>query len=151
MLVLLSGVVLGREGGMIQQLYVPFFMGFGGPVGSGEQAMPWIHIHDIIGIFMHAIETENVTGVINGVAPQIITNRDFATAFGRAMWRPSFVPLPSFVVNMMFGEERAKIMTEGQKVVPKKALDTGYTFKFPDINAACTEFSKLVYVDSYGT
>ncbi|KAK4318541.1 hypothetical protein Pmani_010452 [Petrolisthes manimaculis] len=142
-----TGVVLGRDGGMIQQLIFPFFMGFGGPVGSGEQMMPWIHIQDIVGLFIHAIETDNVTGVVNGVAPQIITNRDFAKAFGRAMWRPSFVPLPTFVVNMMFGEERAKIMTEGQKVVPAKALDTGYTFKYPDITKACTEFSRLINID----
>lgn len=132
---------------MIQQLIVPFFLGVGGPVGSGNQAMPWIHLHDIVGLFIHAIEEGNVKGVVNGVAPQIITNREFAKAFGQALWRPSFVPLPTFAVNLMFGEERAKIMTEGQKVWPKKALDTGYKFKYPDITSAAKEFSKLIYAD----
>ncbi|KAG0718822.1 Epimerase family protein SDR39U1 [Chionoecetes opilio] len=142
-----TGVVLGRPGGMIQQLFFPFFMGVGGPVGSGNQPMPWIHLHDIVGLFTHAIEQENVTGIVNGVAPQIITNGEFAKAFGQALWRPSFVPLPTFAVNLMFGEERAKIMTEGQKVWPQKALDTGYTYKYPDITSAAKEFSKLIYAD----
>lgn len=142
-----TGVVLGRQGGMIQQLIFPFFMGVGGPVGSGNQYMPWIHIHDIVGLFIHAIEQENVTGTVNGVAPQIITNKEFAKAFGQALWRPSFMPLPTFAVNLMFGEERAKIMTEGQKVWPQKALDTGYTFQYPDITSAAKEFSKIIYAD----
>ncbi|XP_071525217.1 epimerase family protein SDR39U1-like isoform X1 [Panulirus ornatus] len=142
-----TGVVLGRQGGMIQQLIVPFYMGFGGPVGSGEQPMPWIHIHDIVGLFIHAIENESVSGVVNGVAPQIITNKEFARAFGEALWRPSFIPLPTFFVNALFSEERAKIMTEGQKVIPKKALETGYIFRYPDIKSASYEFAKLIYAD----
>lgn len=132
---------------MIQQLMVPFYLGVGGPVGSGNQPMPWIHLHDIVGLFIHAIENENVKGAMNGVAPQIITNKEFAKAFGQALWRPSFIPLPIFAVNMLFGEERAKIMTEGQKVWPKKALDTGYTFKYPEITSAAKEFAKLIYAD----
>lgn len=141
------GVVLGRQGGMIKQLIFPFYMGFGGPVGSGDQPMPWIHVEDIVGIFIHAIESENVTGIVNGVAPQIITNKEFATAFGKALWRPSIVPLPTFAINMLFSEERGKIMTEGQKVIPKKALRTGYSFKYPNITCAAKEFSKIIYAD----
>lgn len=139
--------MLGRQGGMIQQLFLPFYMGVGGPVGSGNQYMPWIHLQDIVGLFIHAIENENVEGVINGVAPQIITNKEFAKAFGQALWRPSFMPLPTFAVNMLFGGERAKIMTEGQKVWPKKALEAGYTFQYPDIASAAKEFSRLIYAD----
>lgn len=142
-----TGVVLGRQGGMVQQLYFPFFCGVGGPVGHGNQPMPWIHINDIVGLFIHAIESESISGVMNGVAPQIISNKDFASAFGKALWRPSFIPLPTFAVNMLFSEERGKIMTEGQKVTPKKALETGYTFKYPDITLAAKEFSKLIYAD----
>lgn len=142
-----TGVVLGRQGGMVQQLYIPFFMGVGGPVGSGTQPMPWIHIEDIVGLYIHAIETDCVSGVVNGVAPEIITNKDFASAFGKALWRPSFVPLPTFAVNLMFSEERGKIMTEGPKVAPKKALETGYSFRYPQITLAAKEFSKLIYAD----
>lgn len=142
--------MLGRPGGMIQQLIVPFYMGVGGPVGNGNQPMPWIHLHDIVRLFIYAIEQENVTGVVNGVAPQIITNRDFAKAFGQALWRPSFIPLPTLAVNLMFGQERAKIMTEGQKVWPQKALDAGFTFSYPDITSAAKEFSRLIYADDAG-
>ncbi|KAK7067638.1 hypothetical protein SK128_014340 [Halocaridina rubra] len=142
-----TGVVLGRQGGMVQQLFLPFFMGVGGPVGSGTQPMPWIHIQDIVGLFIHAIEKEDLTGVVNGVAPDVITNKDFASAFGKALWRPSFLPLPTFAVNLMFSEERGKIMTEGAKVVSKKAFESGYVFKYPDINSAAQEFSRLIYAD----
>ncbi|GFY51191.1 hypothetical protein TNIN_406901 [Trichonephila inaurata madagascariensis] len=112
-----SGVVIGRSGGMINQLYLPFYFGLGGPIGSGNQPMPWIHIEDIAGIFVHGIQSENVHGVLNGVSPQIITNKEFTKALARAMWRPAFFPLPAFVLKLAFGDERASMMLEGQKVV----------------------------------
>ncbi|XP_027222558.1 epimerase family protein SDR39U1 [Penaeus vannamei] len=143
-----TGVVLGRQGGMIQQLILPFFLGLGGPISDGLQPMPWIHIDDIVGLYIHAIESENVEGPVNGVAPQIINNKEFAQAFGKALWRPAIIPLPKIAVNLMFSEDRAKIMTDGQKVAPKKALDTGYVFKYPDIASAAKEFSKLIYADA---
>lgn len=115
---------------------------------TNMQAMPWIHLHDIVGLFEHALERDQVKGVMNGVAPQIITNSQFAKSFGGALWRPSFMPLPTFVLNLLFSEERAKIMTDGQKVVPSKALATGYNFRYPDIDEACKEFAQLIYTDS---
>ncbi|KAB7505590.1 Epimerase family protein [Armadillidium nasatum] len=139
------GVVLGRNGGMIRQMFLPFYLGLGGPVGSGNQYLPWIHIHDVASLYLHAIETKDLTGVLNGVAPQLITNKEFAKSFGRALWRPSFIPLPTFVLNMMFSEERAKIMTEGQKVIPKKVIKSGFNYAYPDINSAAKEFAKLIY------
>lgn len=72
-----SGVVLGRSGGMIKQLFVPFFLGLGGPVGSGEQYLPWIHINDMVRLITYSIETKSINGVLNGVAPQQITNKEF--------------------------------------------------------------------------
>ncbi|RXG58524.1 Epimerase family protein SDR39U1, partial [Armadillidium vulgare] len=126
----IGSVVLGRNGGMIRQMFLPFYLGLGGPVGSGNQYLPWIHIHDVASLYLHAIETKDLTGVLNGVAPQLITNKEFAKSFGRALWRPSFIPLPTFVLNMMFSEERAKIMTEGQKVIPKKVINSGFKYTF---------------------
>ncbi|PRD32280.1 UNVERIFIED_CONTAM: Epimerase family protein SDR39U1 [Trichonephila clavipes] len=142
-----SGVVIGRSGGMINQLYLPFYFGLGGPIGSGNQPMPWIHIEDIAGIFVHGIQSENVHGVLNGVSPQIITNKEFTKALARAMWRPAFFPLPAFVVKLAFGDERASMMLEGQKVVPKRTLESGYKFVYPDINSACKELAHL-FVDA---
>jgi len=140
-----SGVVLGRSGGMIQQLFLPFFMGVGGPVASGTQFMPWIHIEDMCNLLLFAIENDKVSGVLNGVAPMIVTNQEFSVAFARALWRPALIPLPEAIVNTMFGEERAKIMTQGQKVKPKRVLEYKFQYKYPDIISACNQVAKLFY------
>jgi len=144
------GVVLGRNGGMIQQIFLPFYFGGGGRMGSGTQNMPWIHVKDLSGIIVHAIENEKVEGVLNGVAPEIITNQEFVKSFASALNRPSFFPLPDFVWNTVFGEERATMITKGQKVTPKRTLESGYQYRFPTISQACGEFSKLFYEDSDG-
>lgn len=142
-----SGVVLGRNGGMISQIFLPFFMGVGGVMGSGTQSMPWIHVKDLSGLILHSIENKNVQGVLNGVAPDMITNRDFVSAFAKELWRPAFIPLPEFVWNFVFGQERANMITKGPKVLPKRTLATGYNFRFPTISEACKEFSHLAYLD----
>uniref|UniRef100_A0A131YFC2 Nucleoside diphosphate sugar epimerase n=1 Tax=Rhipicephalus appendiculatus TaxID=34631 RepID=A0A131YFC2_RHIAP len=134
-----SGVVLGSNGGMVQQLYWPFFLGLGGPVASGSQFMPWVHIADIVGILIHAMNKEGLTGVLNGVAPQVVTNAEFTKEFARAMWRPALFPLPKFVLDLAFSPERATMMTEGQKVIPKRTLESGYKYKFPDVQSACQD------------
>ena len=140
-----SGVVLGRWGGMIQQLYWPFFMGAGGPVGTGDQFMPWIYVDDMASLIKFSIENDKVTGILNGVHPQIVTNKEFAKAFGRAMWRPALIPVPKFALNMVFGEERAKIMTDGQKVIPKRVLDYGFKYPHPDIDSACVKCARFFH------
>ncbi|KAF5273312.1 hypothetical protein FQR65_LT04734 [Abscondita terminalis] len=134
-----SGVVLGKDGGMIKQLYLPFYLGVGGPIGTGDQYLPWIHIEDICRLFLFAIEKEEVTGILNGVAPQVITNKVFTNTFASALWRPAFIPLPKMFVNIIFNEERAKMITQGQKVLPKRTQALGFRYTFPDINSACDE------------
>lgn len=136
-----TGVVLGREGGMIKSLYFPFFFGAGGPVASGHQPLPWVHIDDLCSLFLFAVENKKVNGILNGVAPDIITNAQFAKAFGKALKRPAVIPLPEFVVNLIFQEERAKLLTTGPKVAPKRTLETGYKFEFPEIDLACKDCS----------
>ena len=118
------------------QMQWPFYFGLGGIIGSGQQYFPWIHIDDIAGIFIHAIENSHVSGVLNGIAPQPITNYKFTKALGSALWRPTLFPLPGFIVRGIFGNERAEMLLEGQKVVPKKTLDSGYKFSYPDIYSA---------------
>ena len=143
-----SGVVLGRNGGMIKQIFIPFFMGTGGRMGSGEQNMPWIHVKDVSGIILHSIENKKVQGVLNGVAPQIITNQEFVTAFASSLHRPAFLPLPDFVWNFVFGDERAAIITKGVTVLPRRTVaDAEYKFRYPSIDEACNEFSHLFYSD----
>ena len=128
-------------------MYWPFYFGAGGPVGSGEQYFPWIHVNDLVGLIMFAIEKDKVRGVLNGVAPHVIRNKEFAQALGGAMWRPALLPLPAFVLNFIFSEERAKIMTEGQRVVPKKVMELGFTYDYPTIQRACAEVAHMVYKD----
>jgi len=143
-----SGVVLGRNGGMIKQVFLPFYLGGGGRMGSGEQNMPWIHVKDVSGIILHAIENKKIDGVLNGVAPQVTTNQEFVNAFASALYRPAFFPLPDFVWNLVFGEERAAVITKGVTVIPKRTEEElGYKFRYPNITACCQEFSHFFYDD----
>ncbi len=134
---------------MIAQLYFPFFFGLGGPVGSGQQYLPWIHLHDIARLFLYAIENKPVEGVLNGVAPDLVTSKEFAKAFGSSLWRPALIPLPELACNILLGPQRAKMLTKGQKVIPKRTIESGFKYKFPDIRSACKELSPLVYMDDF--
>jgi len=137
------GVVIGRGSGMIQQLILPYWLGLGGPVGRGTQPMPWIHLHDAAGLLEHCIVCTKVRGPLNAVAPHLVTNAAFSKAFAGALGRPAFIPLPAFAVNLIFNGDRAALLTQGQWVTPKKALDTGYSFQYPDIESACRECAHL--------
>lgn len=140
-----SGVVLGRSGGMIQQLFIPFFFGAGGPIASGKQPLPWIHIKDLCNLFVFTIENPSVSGILNGVAPQVINNQEFTAAFASALNRPAIVRTPEFVLNLMFSKERAKIMTMGQKVAPKRVQELGFTYEYPEICSASRSLSHFFY------
>lgn len=140
----LPGVVLGRDGGMIQQIFLPFFLGIGGKIGTGKQWFPWIHIADISGIIFHAIKTDQVTGVLNGVAPETATNLDFTHAYGSAMWRPTVFPIPTIMVKFLYQSERSKIILDGQKVIPKRTLELGYKYIHPDLKSACSDCAKIM-------
>lgn len=143
-----AGAVLGRNGGLVGQVMTPFYLGVGGVMGSGEQWMPWIHVKDLTSLIVFAIEHDHVKGVLNGVAPQAITNRQFVEAFAKSLGRPAFIPIPEMAWNLIFGPERAKIVTDGQKVEPKRTLQTGFKFRYPTITEACAEFGHMFYKDS---
>ena len=132
-----TGVVLGRDGGMIQQIYWPFYLGTGGRIGSGQQWFPWIHVKDVTGIVTYSILNDGVSGILNAVSPHAATNDEFTKSFARAMGRPAIIPVPEFVINMVYGPERGKVILEGQKVVPKRTLEAGYKFSFPELCSAC--------------
>ncbi|XP_066061262.1 epimerase family protein SDR39U1 isoform X2 [Chamaea fasciata] len=133
-----SGVVLGRDGGAISQMLLPFRLGLGGPMGSGLQPFPWIHIQDLSGIVCHALEKDSVRGILNGVSPSSpgTSNGGFARALGAALGRPALLPLPAWAVRAVFGPERAGMLLEGQRVLPKRTLESGYQFIFPELPAA---------------
>lgn len=136
-----SGVVLGRKGGMIQQLFLPFYLGVGGPVAPGTQYLPWIHVDDICRLILFTIENNNCSGVLNGVAPQQITNLEFTKAFANALYRPALIPVPEAVLNFLLSKERAKMITQGQRVIPQRTQTYGFHYNYPDIYTACKEFA----------
>jgi uncharacterized protein (TIGR01777 family) len=131
-----TGHVLDPRGGLLGELLPPFKLGVGGPIAGGRQYMSWVHIDDEIGILLWALEDERVSGVVNSTAPKPVTNREFSHAIGRALHRPASVPVPGFVLDLKFGSEFGKVLRGGQRVMPRRALDLGYEFKYPEIDGA---------------
>jgi hypothetical protein len=129
-----TGVVLGAGGGALKKMLPAFKLGVGGRLGNGRQWMPWIHVADIAGIFRHAVET-SVTGALNGCAPQAVTNGEFTTALGRALHRPTVLPVPGLALKLLFGE-MAEVMLGSQRVEPRATLESGYKFQYPDLSGA---------------
>lgn len=129
------GGVLESDGGALPKMIIPFKFFLGGPVGSGKQWFSWIHRDDIIGIIKYALENESVSGPVNLTAPQPVTNKEFSSALGRALHRPSRLAVPGFMVKLTLGE-LGNILLTGQRVLPDKALKAGYQFKYPDVDGA---------------
>ncbi len=130
-----TGIVLGRSGGALAKLLPPFRFGLGGPLGSGQQYMPWIHLHDEVEIIVTALEDERYLGPINATAPNPVTNREFTRALGRVLHRPAFLPLPGFVLKAVLGEA-ASVLLDGQQAAPQELLELGFPFAFPEIGDA---------------
>ena len=120
-------------------MLLPFKLGLGGPIGSGNQWFPWIHIDDMVGIFMHALENEKVTGVLNGVAPKICTNKEFTRSLASVLHRPAFFQMPAFFLNAVYGPTRASMVLEGQNVTPKLTLESGYKYSYPSLDGALVD------------
>ncbi|MFQ3593770.1 MAG: TIGR01777 family oxidoreductase, partial [Gemmataceae bacterium] len=132
------GIVLDPQGGALAQLLTPFRLGVGGPVGTGQQYMSWIHHEDLVRMYLWALEQTKVSGILNGTAPHPVTNKAFGKALGRALGRPTLMWTPAFVLFLLFGEAAA-IVVEGQRVVPQRAMQLGFTFRYPDLDAALRE------------
>lgn len=147
--VIRPGAVLGRDGGAMKQMLLPFWLGLGGTLGSGRQPFPWIHVSDMAGVIAHALGPGSspdapvshpvLPQVLNGVAPAHNTNYEFTKELGRALRRPTVFPVPAFVVNALLGSERALVLTQGQRVSPKRTLETGYQYQYPDLTSALKE------------
>jgi hypothetical protein len=139
LVVVRTGHVLDAEGGLLAELLTPFRLGVGGPLAGGGQYMSWIHIEDEVGILLWALDDEGVSGTINATAPNPVTNRELSKALGRALSRPAVMPVPGFVLDLKFGGEFGRVLRGGQRVMPRRALDLGYTFRFTDIDAALAD------------
>ena len=130
-----TGVVLGRDGGALAKLLLPFRLGLGGPIGSGKQYMPWIHLQDEVEIIAKALEDERYQGPINSTAPNPVINREFGRALGRALHRTALMPLPGFVLKAVMGEASG-VLLGGQRAVPARLLELGFPFAFANIDEA---------------
>jgi uncharacterized protein (TIGR01777 family) len=131
-----TGLVLTRNGGLLKQLLLPFKLGVGGPIAGGEQFMSWIHLEDEVGLFLWALDSDQVSGTVNATAPNPVTNREFSKALGQALHRPAFMPVPKFAVTAMRGGELADAVAGGARVLPRRALDMGYEFRHPELDEA---------------
>ncbi|HEY6653621.1 MAG TPA: TIGR01777 family oxidoreductase [Solirubrobacterales bacterium] len=131
-----TGLVLSKNGGLLKQLLLPFKFGVGGPIAGGDQYMSWVHIEDVVGLFLWALDDHRVWGVINGTAPNPVTNRELSKALGRALHRPAFMPVPKFAVAALRGGELADTVAGGARVIPRRALDLGYEFRHPELDEA---------------
>ena len=133
-----TGVVLGKEGGALAKMLPLFKTGLAGRIGDGRQWMPWIHVDDIVGLYLHAAMNADVRGALNGVAPEPVTNSTFTADLGHALHRPTLIPAPAFAVKLALGE-MASVVLASQRVLPKKAETTGYAFHFRSLPGALAE------------
>ncbi len=129
------GVVLGTQGGALKQLLPTFKMGLGGKIGSGKQIFPWISLHDTVRAIQFIIEKQ-ITGPVCLVAPQVITQRQFAEALAKALHRPCFFPMPSRLIRVLFGEMGEQLLLSGQHVKPSRLQQLGFNFHAPTIEEA---------------
>ncbi len=129
------GIVMGEKGGALSQMIPLFKKYIGGPIGSGKQWFSWVHIKDLSEAFAFLMKHPEISGPVNVCAPNPVRNKDLAKALGKVLHRPSFMPAPGFMVKLVLGEFGSVIL-EGQRVIPKRLLDSGFTFQYPEIEKA---------------
>jgi uncharacterized protein (TIGR01777 family) len=130
-----TGAVLAAEGGMLARLRLPFSLGLGGRLGNGKQWMPWIHLDDEVGLIDFLLQREDVSGPVNACAPQLVRNIEFTAALAGALHRPAFLAVPAWALRLALGE-MSNLLLCGQCVQPRRALTSGYKYKFAGIDAA---------------
>ena len=138
------GVVLGKNGGALAKMLPPFQLGVGGRLGNGSHWMSWIHIDDLVALFTQSVESATWPGVVNGVAPNPVTNTELTKALGAALQRPTLIPVPRFALNLALGE-MSSLLFASQRVLPKAALAAGFTFQYPTIDRALAQICDGVH------
>ncbi len=129
------GIVLGKEGGALKEMLPPFRAFVGGPVGAGTQWMAWIHLRDTVRAIEAMIDRKDLEGIYNVSAPEPVTSNEFAKTIGKVLKRPSFMRVPAFALKLALGESAAVLLT-GQRAIPRKLVDAGFEFVFPDLTSA---------------
>ena len=133
--ILRVGVVLALESGALKQMLPPFKAGVGGRVGTGKQWMSWIHVDDLVKLYLTVLDERRYSGIINATAPVPVTNQQFSNSLAKALHRPCFFPVPKFALGLLYGEA-AEIITGGQRVIPRRARNLGFTYDYPTIDEA---------------
>ena len=136
-----TGLVLSKDEGLLKQMIPSYKLLLGGYLGNGRQWFPWIHIDDIVSIYLHAIDSGNLFGAINAASPGIVRMKEFAKTLGRVLHRPSFLPIPKFAIKILKGE-LGNYATDSQRVVMNKLLKSGYKFKFENLEDALNDLLK---------
>ncbi|MFY7761701.1 TIGR01777 family oxidoreductase [Aquidulcibacter sp.] len=134
-----TGLVLDRSGGMLARLLAPFEFGLGGWFGNGSHWMSWIHRDDMVRLICHAVATEGLAGPLNAVAPEPATNCDFTAALGKALSRPAIMPIPRWPLQLLLGDFAEELLLSGQRVYPKAALESGFVFEYATLEAALAQ------------
>ncbi len=133
------GIVLGRNGGVLGKMLLPFKMGLGGKIGSGKQWMPWIHLDDLVGIVDYCIEHQDINGPVNCTAPYPVVNSQFTAALGKQLKRPTIFSMPAFIVKQLMGTMGEELLLSGKKVLPIKIQQAGYQFSYEQLETALKE------------
>lgn len=128
-----TGVVVGKNGGIMKKMLLPFKIGLGGKIGKGSQYLSWIALEDVIGAISHIINEDKINGPINLTAPNIATNETFSKNLAKILKRPCFFDMPEFIAKILFGQMAEELLLSGQNIYPKKLLQTGYKFQKPDL------------------
>ena len=130
-----TGLVLSPEDGVLKQMLLPFKLYIGGPLGNGNQWWSWLHIDDIVDIYLYALDNSQLQGPLNAASPNPVRMKEFANSYGKILKRPSLFPVPKFVLKIVIGET-AEVVTASQKIDVQKLLNDGYRFKFEKLNDA---------------
>ncbi|MBD0381169.1 TIGR01777 family oxidoreductase [Paenibacillus sedimenti] len=134
------GLVLDGKEGAFPKMALPYKLGVGGPIGSGRQWLSWIHIDDMVRLIAFCIQHEDISGPVNATAPNPVTNKEFGKVLAKTMRRPNLLPLPAFVMKLVFGE-LSVLLLEGQKVLPRVLLEHGFEFKYTTVDRALADIA----------
>jgi uncharacterized protein (TIGR01777 family) len=137
-----TGIVLSNTGGALKKMILPFKLGGGGIVGNGRQYMSWISLVDVIQSIRYIIENQSITGPVNLVSPNSVTNHEFTNVLGKVLHRPTFLPLPAFAAKMLFGEMADALLLSSTRVIPDKLIEAGYNFKHTNLKSALEDILK---------
>jgi uncharacterized protein (TIGR01777 family) len=133
------GVVMSADGGALPKMLTPFRLGLGGRMGNGRQWWPWVSVRDVVGAIQHVLNHESLSGPVNTVAPNPVSNAEFTRILASVLRRPALFPMPAFAVRIIFGEMGEELFLSSQRVVPARLVASGYQFQHPDLKHALQE------------